>query len=251
MENKSKVSIITIVYNSKYNLIKTVASIRKLNYPNIEYIIVDGGSTDGSIDVIKNNLDIVNKWVSERDNGIYDAMNKGMKLATGNYLWFINAGDEIADENILNEIFESISDADIYYGDTELIDYEGKSYGRRKLKRPPEKLTFKNMIDGMIITHQALIVKKDVSVDYDLQYIHCADIDWIIRVLKRSKIIVNTNRVLCRFQLGGYSRKNTLKSLFERFKILTKYFNPVYVVINHIKLGFKFIWHVIRYRRIL
>lgn len=251
MENKPKVSIITVVYNSIDNLIKTIASIRKLNYPNIEYIIIDGGSTDGTLDVIKNNLDIVNKWVSEKDNGIYDAMNKGMKLSTGNYLWFINAGDEIADENILNEIFVNISDADVYYGDTELIDYEGKSYGKRKLKRPPAKLTFKNMIDGMIITHQALIVKRDVSVDYDLQYIHCADIDWIIRVLKKSKIIINTNRVLCKFQLGGYSRKNTLKSLLERFKILTKYFNPIYVLINHIKLGFKFIWHVIRYRRIL
>ncbi len=251
MDRSPKISIITVVYNNRENLIKTIKSIRNLNYNPIEYIIIDGGSNDGSVDVIKNNLDIINKWVSERDNGIYDAMNKGMKIATGDYFWFLNAGDEVYDANVLNEIFSDFENADIFYGDTELIDSEGKSYGKRKLKRPPKNLTWEKMIDGMIITHQALIVKKEVSVDYDLNYIYCSDIDWIIRVLKNSKTITNTNRFLCKFQLGGYSRKNTVKSLIERFKILIKYFNPFLVFINHIKLGFKFLWHIIRYRRIL
>ncbi|MCX7834411.1 MAG: glycosyltransferase [Ignavibacteria bacterium] len=251
MVNKPKVSIITVVYNNKDNLIKTIDSIRRLNYSNFEYIVIDGGSTDSTLEVIQNNLDVINKWISESDKGIYDAMNKGMKLASGEYYWFINAGDEIFDNNVLNEIFEKESNADVYYGDTELVDREGTSYGKRKLKRPPPELSWKNMIDGMIITHQSLIVKKDVSVDYDLKYIYCSDIDWIIRVLKNSKHIFNTSRILCKFQLGGYSRKNTIKSLLERFKILNNYFNPIHVVLNHIKLGLKFLWHIIRYRRIL
>lgn len=253
MDNLPKVSIITVVYNSRENLKKTINSIRNLNYPKLEYIIIDGGSDDGSVEIIKNNLDIIDKWISESDKGIYDAMNKGINLATGEYLWFINAGDEVSDSNILNEIFikNNFSNADVIYGDTELVDSKGISYGKRKLKRPPKNLTWEKMIDGMIITHQALIVKKKVSVYYDLKYIYCSDIDWIIRVLKNSKKIINTNMFLCRFQLGGYSRKNTLKSLVERFKILIKYFNPLYVILNHIKLGFKFLWHIIRYRRIL
>ena len=90
-----RLSIITIVYNNKDNLIKTIKSVREQTYKNIEYIIVDGGSTDGTVDVIKQNPDLIAKYITEPDDGIYDAMNKGLKLATGDYLWFMNSGDEI------------------------------------------------------------------------------------------------------------------------------------------------------------
>jgi glycosyltransferase involved in cell wall biosynthesis len=246
-----KVSIITIVFNNKDNFIKTMNSVRGQSYANIEYIIVDGGSTDGTLDVIEQSGDIITKWVSKSDKGIYDAMNKGIKMATGDYLWFLNGGDMIYSANTLNEVFASGDNADVYYGDTELVDEDGKSYGKRKLKTPPDNLTWRNMIDGMVITHQSLIIKKSIVVDYDLNFRHCADIDWTIKILKSSKKIVNTHKIISSFLLGGYSRKNTISSLMERIKILSRYFNIFYVLLNHVKLAFKFLIHIIKYRKIL
>jgi hypothetical protein len=103
----------------------------------------------------------------------------------------------------------------------------------------------------MIITHQSLIVKRSIIPEYDLKYKHVADIDWTIKVLKSSKEICNTHLILSKFLMGGYSRKNTIKSLFERWKILSKYFNIFHVIFNHIILAFKFIIHIIKNRRIL
>lgn len=245
------VSIITVVYNNKINFLKTIESVKAQNYTGIEYIVIDGGSTDGTLDIIKQNENIITKWISESDSGIYDAMNKGISLATGEYIWFLNGGDVIYSNDTLNEIFSSEQDADVYYGDTELVDNEGKSYGKRKLKTPPEKLSWKNMIDGMIVTHQSLIIKKSVILPYDLKYRHCADIDWTIKVLKNSGKIHNTHKIISKFLLGGYSRKNTISSLFERIKILSKHFNIIHVLLNHVKLAFKFIIHIIKYRKIL
>jgi len=245
------ISIITVVYNNKINFSKTLESVKSQNYSNIEYIVIDGGSTDGTLDIIEQNKSLITKWTSEPDKGIYDAMNKGIILATGDYVWFLNGGDTIYSDNTLNEVFSFESNADVYYGDTELVDKGGKSYGKRKLKTPPENLSWKNMIDGMVVTHQSLIIKKEIVQRYDLKFRHCADIDWTIRILKNSKNIVNTKQIISRFLLGGYSRRNTISSLFERIKILSKHFNIIYVFINHIKLAFKFIYHIIKYRRIL
>lgn len=246
-----KVSIITVVYNNKVNFIKTLNSVKKQNYFNIEFIIIDGGSTDGTLDIIKQNENIITKWLSEPDKGIYDAMNKGIKLATGDYIWFLNGGDMIYSDKTLNEIFSTNANADVYYGDTELVDNEDISYGKRKLKTPPENLTWKNMIDGMVVTHQSLIIKKIIIPFYNLKFKHCADIDWTIEILKSSNNIINTHTIISKFLLGGYSRKNTISSLFERIKILSKHFNIFYVFLNHIKLAFKFIIHIIKYKKIL
>jgi glycosyltransferase involved in cell wall biosynthesis len=246
-----RVSIITVVYNNLVNFSKTLASVKSQDYTNIEYIVIDGGSKDGTLDVIKENEAIISKWISEPDNGIYDAMNKGINIASGDYVWFLNGGDMIYSDNTLNEIFQTGENADVYYGDTELVDDDGKSFGNRKLKTPPEKLSWKSMIDGMVVTHQSLIIKRSIIPQYNLEFRHCADIDWTIRILKQSNKIINTHNTISKFLLGGYSRKNTISSLFERIKILSKHFNIFYVFLNHIKLAFKFIIHIIKYRKIL
>jgi glycosyltransferase involved in cell wall biosynthesis len=246
-----KISIITVVYNNRENLSKTIECVRSQNYADIEYILIDGGSTDGTPDIIKQNEDVIYKWISEKDNGIYDAMNKGIKLATGDYVWFLNSGDMIYSNDTIQKIFSISETADVFYGDTELFDDKGQSFGRRKLKTPPENLSWKNMINGMIITHQSLIIKRSIIPEYDLKYKYCADIDWTIKVLKNSKEICNTHLILSKFLMGGFSRKNTIKSLLERIKILRKHFNIFYVLLNHIKLAFVFLIHIIRNRRIL
>ena len=178
-------------------------------------------------------------------------MNKGIKIATGDYIWFLNGGDMIYSNDTIQKIFSLSETADVFYGDTELFDEHGQSFGRRKLKTPPENLTWKNMIDGMVITHQSIIVKKSISPLYDMKYKYVADIDWLVRVLKKSDKIVNTKIFISKFLMGGYSRKNTISSLFERFKVLSKYFNPILLFLNHVKLFFVFLAHIIKYRRIL
>jgi len=246
-----KVSIITVVYNNKINLSKTIDAIRQLSFRNIEYIIIDGGSTDGTKDVIEANRDFITTAVSEKDNGIYDAMNKGLNLATGEYVWFVNAGDMPYSDDILNKIFDISNDGDVYYGDTEMIGKDGESFGKRTLKVPPENLTWKNMIDGMVVTHQSLIARKNICSDYDTDLKFVADIDWAIKLLKKSGKIINTNLILSKFLIGGYSRKYTIASLKERYRMLCRYFNGFYVFLNHVKLSFKFTVYIIRRRKLL
>lgn len=246
-----KVSFITVVFNNKENLKKTLSAIINQKYKNIETVIIDGGSTDGTLEVISEYKDIISYSVSEKDNGIYDAMNKGIRAATGDYVWFMNSGDIPFDEDILVNVFKGEMNGDVYYGDTEIVDEDGKSYGNRTLKVPPKELNWKKMINGMIVSHQSLIVRRAVCVEYDLGYRFVADIDWTIKVLKKSKNVINTNLTLSKFLMGGYSRKYTIKSLKERFRMLCKHFSCIAVILNHIKLSFIFTVYIIRKRKLL
>jgi glycosyltransferase involved in cell wall biosynthesis len=246
-----KVSFITVVFNNKENLKKTLSAIRNQKYKNVEIVIIDGGSTDGTLEVISEYKDIISYSVSEKDSGIYDAMNKGIRAATGDYVWFMNSGDIPFDEGILVNVFKGEKNGDVYYGDTEIVDDAGKSYGNRTLKVPPKELNWKKMINGMIVSHQSLIVRRTICVEYDLGYRFVADIDWAIKVLKKSKNAINTNLTLSKFLMGGYSRKYTIKSLKERFRMLCKHFSCIAVILNHIKLSFIFTVYIIRKRKLL
>lgn len=246
-----KVSIITVVYNNRHNLEKTIEGIKTLKYENLEYIVIDGASTDGTLDVISANREIINYFISEKDNGIYDAMNKGLHAATGDYVWFINSGDIPSAPDVLNKVFHDVKNGDVYYGDTEMIGESGESYGNRTLKVPPENLNWKKMIDGMVVSHQSMIARKSLCGDYDVKYRFVADIDWAVRLLKKSGRIVNTNLTLSKFLIGGYSRKYTIASLKERFRMLCKHFNCLLVILNHFKLSYKFIIYMIKRRKLL
>lgn len=255
MENNSafpKVSIITVVFNNKLNLIKTINAVRSLDYSNLEYVVIDGGSTDGTLDVIKANNDFINYYVSEKDDGIYFAMNKGLNAATGDYVWFINSGDLPYGSKILTEIFkENGAEGDVYYGDTEMVDDEGNSFGNRTLKIPPKELNWKKMINGMLVSHQSMIAKRELCSLYNTKYKFVADIDWAINLLKKSNKVINTNLTLSKFLIGGYSRKYTYKSLKERFGMLCTHFNCLYVLMNHVLLSYKFTIYIIKKRKLL
>src|SRR5690606_38456206 len=125
-------SVITVVYNHVRDIERTLLSVLGQTYPNIEYIIVDGASTDGTLDILKNYESRFAKLISERDQGIYDAMNKGLHHATGDYVLFMNAGDEIYSNDTVSKIFAHEPDADIYYGETEMYDDHWQSLGRRR-----------------------------------------------------------------------------------------------------------------------
>lgn len=246
------VSIITVVFNRKNDLKKTIASIRSQTYPNIEYLVIDGSSSDGTLDVIKKYAEqkIISRWVSEPDNGLYDAMNKGIEMASGDYLWFINAGDEIFSKETLSSVFSNTSQqSDIYYGDAMIVDQQGNDIGLRRLS-PPKNLTWKNLQWGMVVSHQSFIVSKNCVVRYhDGKYPHSADIDWMIRCLKNAKNIHNTQLVLSKFQDGGQSKRTIKISLKERFKIMVENYGLLRTLFNHVILGIRFIIYVVRNRR--
>ena len=236
-----KFCIITVVFNSEFALEKTIKSITEQKYKDIEYIVIDGGSDDGTMDIIKKYERFISIWSSEPDKGIYDAMNKGLKKATGDYIWFLNAGDEIYSNDTLNYINNFEDDADAFYGEVEYIDEEGKNLGTRILKKPPENLSWKDIEKGMVVSHQSLIVKRDKAVFYNLDYKYCSDVDWMIRTLKNCRTIVNTKKILSKFLIGGYSKTNILKSNKERFKILRNHFSLLKVLKSHVYLSVKFL----------
>src|ERR1700748_170251 len=147
-----KLSVITVVYNNARDIERTMLSVLGQTYPDIEYIIVDGLSTDGTLDVIKKYRDRV-KLISEKDNGIYDAMNKALAIATGDYVLFMNSGDEIYAADTVAKVFATAEDADIYYGETEMINDKRESMGKRRHKAPA-KFTWKSFKYGMSVSHQ-------------------------------------------------------------------------------------------------
>ena len=179
-------SIITITYNASRWLEQTILNILSQSYSNIEYIIIDGGSTDGTVDIIERYASGISYWVSEPDKGIYDAMNKGLQKATGDYVWFINAGDSLYTSDTVQRVASLIQKKkvlpDIIYGETSIIDENGNSLGRRRLKAP-DKLSWKSFRMGMLVCHQSFITKRTIVPLYDLTYRYSADFDWCIRCM--------------------------------------------------------------------
>lgn len=243
-----KLSVITIVYNNVKDIERTMLSVLNQTYTNIEYIIIDGVSTDGTKDVIYNYKSRLAQFISEPDKGIYDAMNKGLALATGDYVLFMNSGDEIYASETVTDVFETAASADIYYGETEMYDDQWKSLGQRR-HCAPEEFNWKSFRYGMSISHQAIYIKRSIIEPFDLQYKYSADIDWIIRSAKKASSIVNTHMYVAKYLVGGISKKKHLASLKERFAIFTKYYGLVPNVINHFFIALNLLQYYVRHRR--
>lgn len=232
------ISIITVVYNDVQNIERTIRSIQNQRYTDIQYIIIDGGSTDGTVDVIKKYDDFISFWKSEPDRGIYDAMNKGLDAATGDYVWFINSGDEIYDTDTLKNLSDRFElHINIYYGEAMYIDHQMNEIGLRSKVTPhelPDRLRWQQMNRGMVVCHQSFIVKRTIAPQYDLRYPHSGDIDWIIRCLKKSERVINTGMVLSKYLIDGHSKKFHVRSLIDRYRVLQHHFGIVPNFINHL-----------------
>ncbi|TCC96316.1 glycosyltransferase [Pedobacter hiemivivus] len=241
-------SVITIVYNNVRDIERTMLSVLNQTYPNIEYIIIDGASTDGTKDIIYNYKSRLAQFISEPDKGIYDAMNKGLSLATGDYVLFMNSADEIYAPETVADVFETASSADIYYGETEMFDEQWQSLGQRR-HHAPEHFSWKSFRYGMNISHQAIYVKRSIAGQFDLQYKYSADIDWIIRAAKSASSIVNTHIYVAKYLVGGISKKKHLASLKERFRIFSKYYGLIPNLINHLFIAANLAQYYIRHRK--
>ncbi len=229
---KPILSVITVVYNNVNDIERTIKSVINQSYSKIEYIIIDGASKDGTLAVIETYKTKIVKMISEKDDGIYDAMNKGLALATGDYVLFMNSGDEIYETNTVENIFATAAGADIYYGETEMLNANLQSEGTRRHKTP-KKLTLSSFKYGMCVSHQAIYIKRSLTQPYNLNYQLSADIDWILSALAKAKTVVNVNFYVTKYLMGGMSKQKHLQSLKERFKIFSHYFGIVPNILNH------------------
>lgn len=245
---KPKLSIITIVYNNVRDIERTILTILAQDYKNIEYIVIDGKSNDGTLQVIEKYADRISILVSEKDEGIYDAMNKGLNLATGDYVLFINSGDEIYSPQTVSRVFATADNADIYYGETEMIDDAGNNLGQRRHKAPA-RFTWRGFKYGMSISHQAIYIRRSLAGPYDRRYQLSSDIDWIIRAAKKAKKIVNVNAYVARYLVGGISKAKHKLSLTERFDVMKRHYGLVPTVFNHLIIAFNLGWYWLRHRR--
>ena len=239
--NTKKLSVITVTYNAKHTLERTLKSVQEQTYPAIEHLIVDGNSNDGTVALIQQYENERLKWISEPDKGIYDAMNKGAKMATGDYLCFLNAGDTFYNVDTVEKMFKTIDKnafPDILYGETAIVDDNGRFLHMRRL-RAPKTLTWESFKLGMVVCHQAFIVKREIVEPYELSYRFSADFDWCIRMMKKAKNIHNTGMILVNYLNAGTTTANRKASLRERYRIMEKHYGKVSTFLYHI-------WFVIR-----
>lgn len=243
-----KLSVITIVYNNVKDIERTMLSVLNQTYPNIEYIVIDGASKDGTQAIVEKYRDKLTTFISEPDGGIYDAMNKGLALATGDYVLFMNSGDEIYAPETVKDIFETEDAADIYYGETEMYNDKWESLGQRR-HCAPENFNWRSFKYGMSVGHQAIYIKRSITEPYNLSYKYSSDIDWIIKAAKKASSIVNTHMYVAKYLVGGMSKKKHMASLKERFSIFSRYYGLIPNLVNHVLIALSLLSYFIRHRK--
>ncbi|MBS3915999.1 MAG: glycosyltransferase [Bacteroidetes bacterium] len=233
-----KFSVVTINYNNLNGLKRTFRSIVcQTAREEIEFIVVDGNSNDGSALFLTDNSLLIDVLKIEEDKGIYDAMNQGLHLATGEYVWFVNSGDTIYDPHFVQKILTRMdSNPDVIYGDTMYLDLEGKDIGRMS-KLKPQKLTGKlgpgSFRFGMNVCHQSFIARREMCPDFDLQYRQAADIDWIIKILKKKPTTYFYGDIIAGFEIGGSSSQNEKRALKERYQLLGRHYGVIPNLLAH------------------
>ena len=248
-----KLSIITVTFNAALTLEKTMLSVLEQSCHDYEYLIVDGGSQDGTLEVLNQMMERVKvgefgiqpeqlRWISEPDKGLYDAMNKGMGLARGAFVWFINSGDKIYSIDTVRQVVEALGnepDADVVYGQSIIVDENDQILGERH-RIAPAKLTKKSLLDGLVVCHQSVVVRRTMAPAYNLDYKLTSDYDWMCRVLDVSRKNVYIDAYLSKFQSAGLSSQKRKQSLKERFVIMKRHFGLLPTLWSHLLILLKY-----------
>jgi len=238
-----KLSIVTINFNNLSGLQKTVESMGSLLPEGVEWIAVDGNSNDGSVEYISEapfSLRII-----EKDKGIYDAMNKGLNAAQGEYVWFMNSGDRFHSGDSVSNMLDYLvrfPEVDCFYGDTEFVDEKYEPMGlisKLKPQKFPKVLNKNSFRTGMSICHQSFVARKSICEEYNLNYRFAADVDWVIRILDKNPVTMSVDFVVADFAVGGSSYQHTKKAMKERYQILGEHYGFFANLLAHI-------WIVIR-----
>lgn len=250
------ITYVTITYNASAVLQRTLDSVLAQDYPDIVHLIIDGASTDSTLDLVNRYIERSNvsdcrhrvQVISEPDKGIYDAMNKGLRSVCGDYVCFLNAGDFLPTPETVSNIVGQVSDADslpaVLYGDTDIVDGEGRFLHHRRLS-PPKNLTWKSFRQGMVVCHQAFYARTDfaIATPYDLNYRYSADVDWCIRIMKAAEKenvpLHNLHLVVANYTEEGQTTLHHRESLWERFHVMERHYGRVQTIILHC-------WFVVR-----
>ena len=237
------VSIITITYNAAQWLERTMQSVLAQSCKDYEYIIVDGGSKDGTIDIVKRlepQFDRRLSWKSEPDKGLYDAMNKGIARAKGDFLWFVNAGDEIyGPDTLAHVVAAATEETDIVYGKACIVNAEGVKVSEHHKVTPPD-LQRKHFLNGLVVSHQAILVRRSIAANYDTHYRICADYDWCVRAVTASRKNAYLDEYLCKFLTEGVSAKQRKRAWKERFHIMRAHFGLLQTLRAHFLIVLKY-----------
>lgn len=255
-----KFTIVTITYNAALALPRTVDSVLAQTWRSVEHIIVDGASTDATLDVARDYARRSDEAAcghsvivgSEPDRGLYDAMNKGLARATGDYVLFLNAGDYLPHARVLETVAGAVRAEQtpkeelpaVVYGDTDIVDAEGRYLHPRRL-RPPKSLTWRSFVHGMLVCHQAFYARTDIAraIPYDLTYRYSADVDWCIRVMKeaarRRLPLRGVGAVIADYTEEGQTTLHHRDSLKERYRVMTRHYGHVVTLLMHC-------WFVVR-----
>ncbi len=239
---KPVISIVTVVLNNAAGFHKTADSVAGLDYPSIEFIVIDGGSSDGTLRVIEEYASHIKIRVSEPDRGIYDAMNKGIRFATGEWIIFMNAGDVFADPGVISRIFDgNLGKEDLIYGDS-IADYNRFCVLQ---KASPEDSLWK----GMPFCHQAMLARTSIlkSHGFSLAYPIAADFDLVYRMHSEHRSFHYFPQPVCIINVTGLSNQHYLQSWKERYRIYKAHGD----ISVKGKLYYRYLWMLFVFTRLL
>jgi glycosyltransferase involved in cell wall biosynthesis len=229
---KPLITIVTVVYNGADFLEETINSVVEQKYDNIEYIIVDGGSKDGTLDVIKKYEGFIDYWCSQPDSGIYDAMNKGIELSEGCWINFMNAGDVLYNNKVISDIFPISIKAtpDIVFGDVHVRSQEGVSVKNlRAFKFTPFNLL---LFGTRVVCHQSMFYCKKSIIKYSLDYSFKSELDQWLKLVRSGKRALKVNLTVASYRLGGLGQKHIERNSEEKDLVLKEHFGRLYVLNN-------------------
>lgn len=239
-------SVITVTYNAEKELPATLQSVRRQTFDSYEHLIIDGASKDNTLAIARQDAPETQTLVSSPDRGLYDAMNKGLDMAKGDYVIFLNAGDTFHSCDTLKIIADKIMDNDfpgVVYGQTDLVDSTRRRIAGRHLEAPVS-LTYDSFKQGMLVCHQSFVALRQITEHFDLKYRFSADYEWCIRVLQHSRCNCYIDEVLVDYLMEGMTTRNRRASLIERFKIMCHYYGTASTILRH----FGFICRFLRRR---
>ena len=247
------ITIATVTFNAEPTLGKTLDSVARQDYPRIEHLIIDGCSTDHTLGLVQRYVEhntITShshsiRLVLEPDEGLYDAMNKALQLASGDYIVFLNSGDCLHSATTVSDVVRAsgweegdFSNPGIIYGETDIVDPEGNFLRHRRLKAP-EQLSWRSFQQGMLVCHQSLYVRTDLArtEQYNLKYRFSADFDWCIRLMrkmdKRHIRLINSHLILTDYLSEGLTTRNHRRSLCERMHIMAHHYGWASTIAHH------------------
>ena len=251
MRNDVCITVATVCYNASAMIERTLNSVAGQSYPNIEHIIVDGCSKDDTMQKVSDyaNGESLHKIVvkSEPDKGLYDAMNKALQMASGDYIVFMNAGDKFHSVDTVRQIVDSLPEGElpgVVYGETDLVDDNG-CFVSKRWHSVPEVLTWRSFLNGMLVCHQSFYARVDIArnTPYNLKYRLSADVDWCIRIMRETERLGlrlhNVRMVVTDYLSEGMTTQNHKASLKERFHVMTEHYGLFRTIIQHI-------WFVVR-----